>query len=101
MIAGLLFFLLVLWVTIGRLKCRFQNLKSAIDSVCSELHKYENDEGCTEVTVWKSYPLSDHMIKELAADEGFDYVREVSKYGSVFLIFRRRSASGKGSPRRV
>lgn len=94
-IGSSLFAVVVLWVVAGRVKAPFQGLGSGVGSVRRELYGSTTSDGHVEVTAWKAQPLSDHMIKELAAAEGFTYAGETSRYGSVVLRFTRRSTSRK------
>lgn len=90
LIGGLLFAAVMLWVALERVFARFQSTARGISSVRKDLAgRRRAGDGQVEVTVWRAHPLSDHMIKELARREGFQFTDEVSRYGSLMLRFVR------------
>jgi hypothetical protein len=84
-----LFALVVLWIVGDRVRRWTQNVDKARGRVAQELGKPRPDGAPSEVTVWSAHPLSDHMIKELAATEGYRYLGEKRTYnGTRALTFQ-------------
>lgn len=90
MVVVLSFFpLVVLWIVVDRLRHWRQSFGKARMQVAWELGKPRPAGEPAQVTVWSAYPLSDHMIKELAADAGFRYLGEKGTYnGARALAFQ-------------
>jgi hypothetical protein len=85
------FTIISLWLTWTRIQVRLQSVDKAIENVRHALAKGGVDGEPSKVPFWSAHPLSDHMIKELAAKEGYDYRGEGVVPGSArALEFTRR-----------
>lgn len=88
-VGAALFALVVLCLVGDRIRRWAQSVDKARTQVARELGKPRPAGEPAEVTVWSAYPLSDHMIKELAAAEGFRYLGEKRTYnGTRGLTFQ-------------
>lgn len=90
LVSACLVALVLLWVSGERVVARFQRVGKAVSRVRRDLSGTRSSEGYVEVTSWKAHPLSEHMVKELAAAEGLEYVHESTKYGSRYMRFTQR-----------
>lgn len=69
--------LLALWFVVGFVRRSRQTFAQGCDRALKDLARYG------QVPIWTAYPLSEHMIKELAASKGFRHTGEKRTYNGV------------------
>ncbi|WP_181777069.1 hypothetical protein [Amycolatopsis pittospori] len=81
---------LAVWFVIGFVRRSRQSLSQGCDRALKDLSRHG------QVPVWTAYPLSEPMIKELAASKGFRYTGDRRTYnGTRTLLFEAPRAKRK------
>ena len=92
--------LFAIWVVWSRIRDRHRRLDTAVEYVRKSLPK--NATGDPVVILAKAHPLSDHMIKEVARAQGFEYAGPGSTGNGVRAFkFTRRPPIRRKAPRSV
>ncbi len=69
--------LLAVWFVVGFVRRSRQTVGKGSDRALKDLSRYG------QVAIWTAYPLSEHMIKDLAVSKGFRYTGEKRTYNGM------------------
>jgi hypothetical protein len=91
LIGGLILALVTAWISVARIRVRFQDYAQGADRVTKHLGtNTTSDNRETWVEIWDCHPLTIPMIKEVAHSAGYEYVEQSHsrKNAAKVLVFR-------------
>lgn len=89
MIMGVAFATLATWMVASHVRLTRRPVAKAVAEVVRYLNSPRHDSQLREVELPHAVPLSDHMVKEVAAQYGYQFVSIRSRQGNTTLQFTK------------